>query len=488
MSAIRQVALAALMMFAACEPAQWSVTVYTDARVPQFGDRLLVELLNAQGVLACKDCRRQFSAGEPGQWPVSFGIDPQGFAETPLHVRAQLYRADHANPDARNGGVYLDALGQLPELGDKAVAVGIPLSMECFQVASQLSAGGFKTCDPTTGDLAAEPTLAAAPQELPGPGSWEPGRDRPCEDQPKSAMGTEEKMLCIAGGAFVRGSLRYLGNPNGAPSSGADIFAAEPEGLVVLSPFAIDADEFSVRDLFQLQLTHKNVPMPVLRGSSGDPDGFCNATGKPEDATNQRPLNCVSFEAARTLCELQMKRLPTEAEWEFAAGNRTLETLYPWGAADDVCAHAIVGRGSLPTERLGGVAVGRSADCRWPAAGQMLPLGLPRERLADDQNHSGVRDLGGSLAEWVLDGLNAYSRPCWGRDPVLRRWVKDPLCNPAGSLAAHVRGGSWVDKTYYANVAQRNVLSKSFDTTKPLDASYFGTGFRCVRQLAGARP
>src|SRR5262249_27110512 len=54
---------------------------------------------------------------------------------------------------------------------------------------------------------------------------------------------------------------------------------------------------------------------------------FCNA-GKPE--RKDHPINCVAWPMADNFCKKHNVRLPTEAEWEFAARGSS-QRKYPWG-------------------------------------------------------------------------------------------------------------------------------------------------------------
>ncbi len=100
----------------------------------------------------------------------------------------------------------------------------------------------------------------------------------------------------------------------------------------------------------------------------------CAALGEGDDA---RPLDCVSGAFARDYCTTIGKRLPTDAEWEFAArgpGGRR----YPWGEEAPSCERAVHAcSGDAPTgPRLVG----------------SVPAGATPE---------GVLDLAGNLAEWT---------------------------------------------------------------------------------------
>jgi len=122
--------------------AQWLVTVSTDAPVPQFGDRLLVEIVDETGA-ACSGCRRLFDASTVDRWPLSFGVVPDDKA---IRIRARLFRAATLGPDGQPaGGTTIDAIVDLGEPGH----VGVWLGMECFGRDADVLAAA--ACDPGDG-------------------------------------------------------------------------------------------------------------------------------------------------------------------------------------------------------------------------------------------------------------------------------------------------------------------------------------------------
>ena len=91
----------------------------------------------------------------------------------------------------------------------------------------------------------------------------------------------------------------------------------------------------------------------------------------------------------RQYCSSRGKRLPTDAEWEFAARGKT-KRFYRWGDAPPACAGKIDGRTpELPCAELGGSTgdVGASPQ---------------------DWTPEGVHDLFGNASEWLED---AYVAP-----------------------------------------------------------------------------
>jgi formylglycine-generating enzyme required for sulfatase activity len=133
-------------------------------------------------------------------------------------------------------------------------------------------------------------------------------------------------------------------------------------------------------------------------------------------------------------------RLPTEAEWEYAARGGTV-TRYPWGDA--------VGEGHANCRRCGTVWSGRAPA---PVA-QFSP------------NVFGLYDMNGNLSEWVVD--------CWRENHTSDETdvgTEEGICK-----ARVTRGGDW----YYFPILSTSAARKS---NAPNLWSYT-IGFRVVRDL-----
>ncbi len=297
----------------------------------------------------------------------------------------------------------------------------------------------------------AAPSLAADSSRAPG------STFRECDSCPD--------MVVIPAGTFV------MGTPTAAPATGAD--AAEREVVVVeiRHPFALGRHEVTRGEYARFIADSGHEPQagcrvwdPALGRFNEDGRGGWQDLATLAAAADDLPVSCVSHGDAQAFAQwLSTKtgsryRLPSEAEWEYAAraGSRTLR---PWGDdAASACDHA-------NTYDL--VAAARY-HLGWPQAAcsdgyaDLAPVG----QFA--ANAFGVQDMIGNVREWVQDcATDSYvGRP---RDARAWEWL--------GGCAERVqRGGSWLTPPEESRSA--------FRASAPAAEHASDTGFRVALELA----
>jgi iron(II)-dependent oxidoreductase len=244
------------------------------------------------------------------------------------------------------------------------------------------------------------------------------------------ALASEPDMARIMGGTFTMGSARGLADER-------------PEHAVTLKAFLIDRQPVTNAEFaaFLEKLGgHTNTRGQQLFDWDDSDARLRKVQGKwrADPGFERHPANEVSWFGAHDYCASLGKRLPTEAEREFAARGRQGRT-YPWGEASPDATLARFGVGWIRTVPVGSYPKGATPE--------------------------GVLDLAGNVHEWTASIMKPYpyragdgrEQPGIMADRVVRGGAAD---TGPDTLRSSWRGGS---------------------VSRAARAAHHNIGFRCAK-------
>jgi formylglycine-generating enzyme required for sulfatase activity len=257
-------------------------------------------------------------------------------------------------------------------------------------------------------------------------------------------------MVAIPGGSF------FMGSDDGLP-------VEKPAHPVTLDPYCMDRFEVTVA----AYRACSDIGRCKRAGTTNEWDGIsehdqaafdplCN--GRDAEARANHPVNCVDWVMADRFCREQKKRLPTEAEWEFAARGPDGRK-YPWGdeepTADDLNA--------CGAECAAWGAKNHVDEKPMYAADDGYPNTAPVGSFPKGASPFGLQDVVGNVWEWVADWYAPYGDA----------EAKNPGGPTTGSERV-IRGGSW-------NGSYSSWVRPTFRFRSAPAVRSYGIGFRCAK-------
>jgi formylglycine-generating enzyme required for sulfatase activity len=270
-----------------------------------------------------------------------------------------------------------------------------------------------------------------SPPGAAGPREADPARDGLVELVTKSGV----EMVCLPAGRFTMGA--GDGNPDEAPPHEVSV------GAFAMDKYPVTQEMFDKVQLPNPSHWQDNPKLPVERVRWRDCQRYCNERSLLEEL---KP--CYNEKTPDWDCDFSAGgyRLPTEAEWEYAARAGT-QSPYEFGSADKLRQYAWFAENSERRTH----PVGRKKPNRW-----------------------GLYDLYGNVSQWCED---VYSPTYYQDSP-----PDNPQGPPSPGRDVHrvLRGGNWKSSAEMCRVTYRQG-----ERTGNSDACFATDycGFRCVRRV-----
>jgi len=285
----------------------------------------------------------------------------------------------------------------------------------------------------------------------------------------RATTGSTDGMIQLDSGRFLMGT----DNSEGFPADGegpirevtldgfyldaAPVTNDQFEEFIRKSGYRTESEQFGWSFVFQGHLTAEYIRVQGV-------DWWCKVDGanwkQPEGPGSgiagrpHHPVVHVSWNDALAYCEWAGKRLPTEAEWEYAARGGLEQKIFPWG--DELTPEGRhlcnIWQGEFPHHDT--AEDGYSA----PAPVDAFP-----------PNGYGFLTITGNAWEWCGDWFHPSYHVTATR--------KNPVGPPSGSQKV-MKGGSYLCHASYCN--RYRVAARTANTP---DSATTNIGFRCARDL-----
>jgi len=262
-----------------------------------------------------------------------------------------------------------------------------------------------------------------------------------------------DHMVFIKGGIFTMGSNEEKNNEAPEQTLSVDDF--------YMSKFEVTVEEYQAfveATGYKTDAEKENRPWGFDgiqqredTGRNWRKDNFGN------DAHTHHPVTHVSWNDAMEYCKWLSKktgksyRLPTEAEWEYAAGNGSKHTRFSWGSAETL---------TEKSENLADETARQVIDFSVHVSDYFDGTVFVAHVGSYAPNSFGLYDMGGNVSEWCLDRYAYHYLPKATFSP--------------GNGYRTVRGGNWYSWPKESKVTERHMLYHN--------KSRIFQGFRVLRE------